>query len=490
MSQVLRSGRLRRTKKSVVRFISSLEDDRWIFGETIRVNMAHVLALQKAGAIGKDEAEKLLKALRGIAHEKVSFEKDEDKEDIHVVIEDRVGRKVGLETAGKLHTGKSRNDQVSAAIRMHLRQLLLHLSNELLELEAGIVSLAEKHTRSLFVGYTHLQPAQPVSFAHYLISVHDSFHRDSERMLETYDRVNRSPMGAGAIAGSSWKLDRKYTAQLLGFDRLVENSMDAVSGRDFLLEALSVLGLLASDISRFCQDLIYYSSQDVRLLEIPDSYASTSSIMPQKKNPDLLEVARARSAIVTSNAAAGFTLMHGLPTGYNLDFQELTPLVWRSLGTMEESIGILTGLVPHLKLSKKEQSVRDGLEFTTATEVANVLTRVLRKPYREAYKVVGRAVSLALDEKKTLKELDRKEWAKLLGTMPSNKFFASLDRASNLKEQLSLYRTIGSPNPIETQKTLARRRGQHIELTKNVKRRELEIGESRRLLDLQASALR
>ncbi len=486
MSQVLKSGRLRGTKKDVVRYISSLEDDHWIFKETVRVNMAHVLALEKIGTVNREEVQKLLGALRSIEREKIPFLKD--AEDIHVVIEEQVGKKVGPEIAGKLHTGKSRNDQVATAIRMRLRQWLLELSNELVQLETAILSLAKKHDKSLFVGYTHLQPAQPISFAHYLISVHDSFHRDSERILETYDRINRSPMGAAAIAGSSWRLDRKYTAQLLGFDGLVENSIDAVSGRDFLLETLSILGLLASDISRFCQDLVYYSSQDVGLLEIPDSYASTSSIMPQKKNPDPLEVARARAALVTGNVAAGFALMHGLPTGYNLDFQELTPLVWKSLATMEESIEILSGLVPHLKLSDALLS-KKGFELTTATEVANVITRVMGKPYRGAYKIVGQAVRLASEKKKTLGELDRNEWAKLLGTMPPNKFFLSLGETLDLKKHLSLYKTIGSPNPIETQKILARRRGQLVELTKDVKRRELEIGENARLLDREALRL-
>ncbi|HZD11948.1 MAG TPA: argininosuccinate lyase, partial [Candidatus Binatus sp.] len=379
----------------------SIDADHRIARETVLVNEVHVVVLARAKIITWVTARKLLRALASIEKKPPSRK---GVEDVHVLIEEYVTKKTGPVVGGQLHTGKSRNDQVATAIRMRLRNDTLDVGAELLNLQSKLLSLASKHTESIFMSYTHQQPAQPISLGNYLLSIADALSRDFERVLEAYSRINRSPLGAGAIAGSSYNLDRAYAAELLGFDGLVENSIDAVGSRDFLLETLALVSLVATDLARFAQDLISYSSADIGLLELPDEFTSTSSIMPQKKNPDPLEVVRARCAIAAGNSSTGLLLMHTLQTGYSLDYQELTPLVWKSIDTIQEAIRFLSRLVPSLKRGLPTTE-KDGFEFTLATELANTISREASIPYREAYRMVGEAVGLAIGQEKKLSEL-------------------------------------------------------------------------------------
>jgi len=446
MSSVLRGGRLGATRSEVVKFISSLYDDKRIAHATVLVNEAHVIALTKARAISKSDARRLLRALRELENRIPSRE---GVEDIHVIIEEYVTKHAGRDVGGRLHLAKSRNDQVVTAVRMVLRDELLDISNLLLALENTLLRLARKHLRSAFPGYTHLQPAQPISFAHYLLAIGDSFLRDNQRVLQTYRRVNKSPMGAGALAGSSFNLDRTLEAALLGFKGLIENTLDAVGSRDFALEALNVLSIIALDLSRVAQDLIFYSAADVGILNIPDGFTSTSSIMPQKKNPDPLEIIRARSAKVVGNSAAAATMVHALPSGYNLDFQEVTPLVWHSADTLKSCLRILAQLIPGLKLDEVTAQ-RDYLQYTAATEIANILVRDENIPFRTAHRSVGHAVKMTLKQKKTLSEWTRAEWERGLGLKLSKKTLASMTKTLDLVTHIGYYRTKGSPNPKQT----------------------------------------
>jgi argininosuccinate lyase len=406
MSSIFRGGRLAASRKDIIKFTSSIEDDKRIAHAAILVNEAHVIALAKANAISRGDAHRLLQILRSI-EKHIPFR--EDAEDIHVVIEEYVTKRAGRKVGGQLHLGKSRNDQVATSIRIALRDDMLEISNLLSLLEHRLLQLARKHVKSLFPGYTHLQPAQPITFAHYLLANGDSIHRDTQRVLETYKRINASPMGAAALAGTSVNLDRAFVARLLGFQGILENTLDAVGSRDFVLEALSVCSITALDVGRIAQDLIFYSSADVALIEIPDEFASTSSIMPQKKNPDSLELVRARSAHVIGNFSSAGTMIHALPSGYNLDFQELTPLLWQSVDILKSCLRILVELVPELKLRNSISDRRD-FQFTAATEVANALVRVGKLPFRSAHRAVGNAVKLALEQGKSLNDLSPKDW--------------------------------------------------------------------------------
>jgi len=267
MSSVLRGGRLSASRKDVVNFISSIEEDKRIAPATILVNQAHIIALAKARAISRVDALRLLRTLRS-AEKHIPNRRG--VEDIHVLVEEYVTKRAGSKVGGQLHLGKSRNDQVVTAVRIALRQDMLEISRALIALEGELLQLARKHTQSLFPGYTHLQPAQPITFAHYLLAIGDSLLRDNQRIAEAYRRVNKSPMGAAALAGTSVNLDRALVARLLGFEGIIENSLDAVGTRDFVLEVLGVCAITALDISRIAQDMIFYSSADAGLIDIPE----------------------------------------------------------------------------------------------------------------------------------------------------------------------------------------------------------------------------
>ena len=482
MSSLFTGGRLSRPNPRLVSFTSSLESDARIAEATVQVNEAHVLALEKIGVLSRNEAKKTLASLRRLEKHPPSRR---GVEDVHLLIEEEVRRQVGAQIGGKLHTGKSRNDQVATAIRMVLREELIGLTDAVLDMEVSLLRMARKNTASLFVGYTHLQPAQPVTFAHYLLAQIDPLLRDVERLIESLHRINLSPMGAGALAGSSFRLDRDLVARLLGFSGIVENSLDAVGSRDFVLEVLGVCSILASDLARICQDLIFYSSADVGLIELPDQFASTSSIMPQKKNPDVFEVIRARCARVAGNFTTAVTTLHALPTGYNLDYQELTPLLWNTLDTLKPCVEILSKLVGKLRLSRS--SFEPHVELTAATEVANVLVRSSGIPFRQAHQAVGRAVRLALSRNTGFQGLTREDWNGIIPNLPAVAL-RNITRATNLDLHIQAYKTKGSPNPKETSQLIGRREDQVKELSAETKQFASKINRS--LTELHRTAYR
>ena len=456
MPSIFSGGRLTASRKDVVNFTSSVEDDKRIAQATVLVNEAHVIALAKAKAIDRGDARRLFRILRTIERH---VPHREGAEDVHVIIEEYVTKRAGRKIGEQLHLGKSRNDQVATAIRMVLRDDMLEISNLLILLEHRLLKLARKHVKSLFPGYTHLQPAQPLTFAHYLLATGDSILRDIQRIHEAYERINASPMGAAALAGTSVNLDRDFIARLLGFQGIIENTLDAVGSRDFVLEALNVCSITALDLGRMARDFIFYSSADVALIELPDEFGSTSSIMPQKKNPDPLELVRARSAHVVGNSSAAATMVHALPSGYNLDFQELTQLLWQSVDILKSCLRILVEIVPALELKKSIED-RRGFQFTAATEVANALVRVGKLPFRSAHRAVGKAVKLALEQGKALSDLTPEDWKSVLGDAPNKRTLGAIAEMLDLNRQIQTYRTRGSPNPIQTQKMIRERERQ------------------------------
>ncbi len=478
MSALLKGGRLKATRPDVVDFISSLEADKRIALSTVLVNEAHVVALEKCGAINKPVARKILRALRTLERHDFTHRRAED---VHVLIEESVTRRTGENVGGLLHLGKSRNDQVVTAIRMTLRSEMLGLARIMLMFEQSLLQLARMYVTSVFPGYTHLQPAQPISFGHYLIANCFSFIRDSERLLEAYARVNLSPMGAAALAGTSFPLDRALIARLLGFDGTVEASLDAVGGRDFALESLAIFALIATDLSRMSSDMLFYSSSEVGLVRIPDEFASTSSIMPQKKNLDPLELIRAKSGRVAANFYTALILMHGLTSGYNLDYQELTPLLWRSIDELNSCLEVLAALLPGIKPAKGI-AARAYLQFTAATEIANLLVRAENMSFRTAHQKVGSLVKTAIGQGKSLHDVGQADWEKALGVRLNSKTFKTIARTLDLDTHINTYRTAGSPNPRETRSLIAHAQRRCRELARAHLRKTEKLEASRRLL--------
>ena len=396
MSKLLRGGRLSPVREDVAKFTSSMKDDARIAQAVVDINKAHVVMLAEQKILKKSDAAKLLQALTKFS----TTDLDASAEDVHMAMEEAVLKEAGEEAGGNLHIAKSRNDQVATAIRMQLRNELLSLMRAVSHVQDHLMEVAEAHVDTVILEYTHLQPAQPVTFAHYLLSQYSALQRDLERLQSAYAHVNVCPLGAGALATTSFPINRDRPAELLGFDGLAENSVDAVGSRDFVTETLSVLTLIAVNLSRFAEDLIVWSSPDFGVVELPDEFASTSSIMPQKKNPEVLEVIRARASHVLGDFVASVATVKSLPSTYNLDFQEITPKLWASMKNVHASLDMFHKLLPKLKVSA-DISGKANASFVAATELANVLVREYDVPFRTAHKVIGAFVKTMIEAKLT-----------------------------------------------------------------------------------------
>ncbi len=363
---------------------------------------------------------------------------------------------------------------------MELRQNLLELMNSVIKLQETFTKVAEKHVRTVVPGYTHLHPAQPVTFAHYLLSYLDLLERDMHRLMESYQRVNMCPMGAGALATSSFPIDRDRVAELLGFSEVLENSIDAVSSRDFILETMALLTIIAINVSRFVEDLILWSSPDFGILALPDRFSFTSSIMPQKKNPDVLEVIRAKMSHILGNFLTSATTMKALPSSYNMDFQEITPRLWESLENVKSSLNILSKLVANLKVFKNVFS-KPFLSFSTSTELANTLVRKYKVPFRTAHKIVGSLIRKLTEEKLTLYDVT----PELLQKVIQDSFRLSLSiNAKDVRESIDPLKFIeshkarGGPSPKEVKRMLKVRKQWTTLSQSNLLKKKLELDES------------
>jgi len=396
MSKILHGGRIGSLRKDVVQFTSSIKDDVKLAKAVVDINKAHVVMLTEQKIITQADGAKLLAALTKHANMKL----DAASEDVHMAVEEAVLKEVEWETGGNLHIAKSRNDQVATAIRMALRQNLLNLMASVVQMQESIAETAEANMETVILAYTHLQAAQPVTFAHYLLSHFDALERDLQRLQEAYARVNLSPMGAGALATTSFPINRERVAELLGFNGIVENSIDAVGSRDFILETTASLTLIAVNLSRLAEDWIVWSSPDFGVIELPDEFASTSSIMPQKKNPEVLEVIRARASHVLGDFVAVAAALKSLPSTYNLDFQEITPKLWATIENVNAALGMFAELIPNVKVTA-DVSSKALASFAAATELANMLVRKYHVPFRSAHKIVGTLVKQLIESKQT-----------------------------------------------------------------------------------------
>jgi argininosuccinate lyase len=479
MSKILHGGRIGSLRKDVAKFTSSIKDDAKLSKAVIAINKAHVIMLAEQKIIKQADGAKLLAALNKHADVKL----DVSSEDVHMAVEEAVLKEVGWETGGNLHVAKSRNDQVATAIRMALRQSLLSLMTSVVQMQESLAKTAEKHVKTVILAYTHLQPAQPVTFAHYLLSYFDALERDLQRLQETYARVNLCPMGAGALATTSFPINRERVAELLGFNDIVENSIDAVGSRDFILETTAALTLIAVNLSRLAEDLIVWSSPDFGVIELPDDFASTSSIMPQKKNPEVLEVIRARASHVLGDFVASAAVLKSLPSTYNLDFQEITPKLWTATENVNSALDIFAKLIPNLKVSA-DVSSRASASFAAATELANMLVRKYHVPFRTAHKIVGSLVKRLIEAKQTFlnatPELPQKiaqEAGDIKLVVKAEDITASIDALKIVET----YKVTGGPAPAEVKRALTVRKKRLVLAKSNVSKliQKLDEAESK-----------
>ena len=454
-SPLSRSGRFTSGPgEDVAKFTESISFDRRLWRHDLLGSIAHATMLGNIGVLSKAESKRIVKVLEaiGVDIEEGRFEWNESLEDVHMNIEAELTRR---EPAGaKLHTGRSRNDQVALDMRMWLRDEMVELEVEISSLQRSLVELGVKNDKVILPGYTHLQRAQPVYFAHHLLAYVEMFARDHERLLDAFSRVNVCPLGSGALAGSTLPLDRKQVAKFLGFEDskgrpvISQNSMDAVSDRDFAVEFCFIASMTGVHLSRLAEDLILWSSSEFDYIRISDEYTTGSSLMPQKKNPDIAEIARGKSGRLIGNLVSLLTLLKGLPMAYNRDLQEDKERLFDSVDTIRTTVRLMSSMLSNISVKVKscEDAACDpGL---LATDLADYL--VNRKvAFREAHHIVGALVALAEKLKKPLNLLTLKDMQSV-----SKKFKDDALEVFNLKKALDKRIITGSPSSKEVKKQL------------------------------------
>ncbi len=405
--QALWSGRFKEPLSAIaLNFSSSIDLDKRLYQEDIAGSIAHVEMLAAARILTAVEARRIRTALKAIQKEIETgkFQLTGEYEDVHLAIEQRLIQKVGP-LGGKLHTGRSRNDQIALDERLYLRTAGKEIARLIVQLQRVLLYKAEKYFGTLMPGYTHLQRAQPVMVSHHLLAYVSMFERDYERLHDCLRRLNKSPLGAAALAGTSFPIDRQKVAKKLHFDGIIENSIDAVSDRDYLVEFLSVCSIIMMHLSRFAEELVLWTTKEFGFAQISDAYTTGSSIMPQKKNPDMAELVRGKTGRVYGSLLNLLTTLKALPLAYNRDLQEDKPPMFEAVNTTRQSLFIFSHILVHTTFDKKHMEEELQNDFLTATEIADYLVRK-GLPFREAHAITGRIVSYCIDHRMYLGNLD------------------------------------------------------------------------------------
>ena len=396
--------------KKVEEFLESISFDKRLYKYDIQGSITHAKMLAKCKIIADSEGKKIVKALKEIEKEIKTgkFEFYPSLEDIHTHIEKKLIEKIGA-IGAKLHTARSRNDQVSLDMRLFLRDEIKEIAKLIRSLQKSILKVAEKNIDAIMPGYTHLQHAQPILFSHWIMAYFSMFNRDWERLLNTFGRVNISPLGAAALAGTSHPIDREYTARLLGFSKVAPSSMDAVSDRDFIIEFLADASLIMMHLSRLSEELILFSSKEFGFIELSDDFTTGSSIMPQKKNPDVCELIRGKTGRVYGNLMSLLTTMKSLPLAYNRDMQEDKVPLFDTVDTLKGSLSLSAQMLDTMKVNKKRMLASLEGDFSMATDLADYLVKK-GMPFRKAHQIVSELVKETIKKKKDLTALTLKDF--------------------------------------------------------------------------------
>lgn len=432
-------------------FNSSIKFDHKMYKHDIKGSMAHAKMLSKQGIIGQDDKEKILKGLEEILEdiESGNLKLDPNAEDIHMFVEAELTKRIG-QSGKKLHTARSRNDQVALDIKMYLKDAILEIQKELKELIATFVEKAEENTKTIMPGYTHLQRAQPVTFGHHLMAYVEMFLRDEERLSQTYNRMDVSPIGSCALAGTTYNLDREYEAKELGFASVTNNSLDGVSDRDYVIELLSDISMIMMHLSRISEEIVMWSSWEFKFVELDDAFATGSSIMPQKKNPDITELIRGKTGRVYGDLMAMLTVMKGTPLAYNKDMQEDKEAIFDALDTVNLCITTLNPLVKTMTVLKDNMKKAAAKGFINATDCADYLVEK-GIPFRDAYKITGSLVKYCIKNDTTLENLKLEEFKEY-----SDKFEEDVYEAIDLSNCVNKRNVVGGPAAEQVMKQIER----------------------------------
>ena len=434
----------------VYNFNASITYDQKFYKQDILGSIAHVTMLAKQGILTDDERQQIVDGLQGILKdiENGTLKITMEHEDIHTFVEANLIERIG-DAGKKLHTGRSRNDQVALDMKLYIRDEIVAI-NDLLKAQMEVIHRIMKENIDTFMpGFTHLQKAQPVTLAHHFGAYFEMFRRDRSRLRDIYDRMNYCPLGAGALAGTTYPLDREYTASLLQFDGPTLNSMDSVSDRDYLIELLSAMSTIMMHLSRFCEEIILWNSNEYRFVEIDDSYSTGSSIMPQKKNPDIAELVRGKTGRVYGALISMLTTMKGIPLAYNKDMQEDKELTFDAIDTVKGCLALFTGMIDTMKFNKDNMAASAKNGFTNATDAADYLVNH-GVPFRDAHGIIGQLVLLCIDKGISLDELPLEEYQKI-----SPVFQDDIYEAIAMKTCVEKRNTIGAPGEAAMNQVIA-----------------------------------
>jgi len=465
------------------RFHTSVVEDLRMFEEDINGTEAHDIMLYEQGIIPEESLTEILSALEGMREKwrRGEVRIGAEFEDVHEYIETKVIKEIGIETGGMIHTGRSRNDQVMVDMKMVTRDELLEIANVVLNLIDALLEKAEENVDTIMLLYTHGQHAQVGTFAHYLVNYAEALLRDFNRIMECLDRVNLNPLGAGPIGGTSININRERTTRLLGFDGIQENSIDATSGRDWAVETASICAILMGNLSRASADLLEWSSPEFNYIEVADEYSSSSSIMPQKKNPSTLELIRGKSSEVYGAMNELLTMVKGVPTGYYQDLQQTKIPLWRLFDTTKTSLEVFTGVVETLKIHKQVMADTAENSFVYAVELAEMLVNEASLSFREAYQVTANLVNKKIDESQTIRNINTKEVEDQVAELFDKRIEIDAKLLESVTEPMEcLKRRVsgGSPNPDLVKEVIKTRRAKLDNYWGILKDRETEISEA------------
>jgi len=443
----------KKTSHLVDDFHSSISFDKRLYKYDIQGSIAHAKMLGKTGIITSEESERIVQGLKEVLDDiesgKVEF--SVEAEDIHMNVEQLLTEKIGP-LGKKLHTGRSRNDQVALDMRMYVKAETLEVTRLLRELQKTLLELAEENTETVMPGYTHLQRAQPVTLAHHLMAYFMMFDRDVDRLRDCYRRTDVMPLGAGALAGTTFPLDRHYVAGELGFAAITENSLDAVSDRDFAVEFTSAAAIIMMHLSRFCEEIILWSSAEFGFIELDDSYSTGSSMMPQKKNPDVAELVRGKSGRVFGSLQGLLTMLKGLPLAYNKDMQEDKELLFDAVDTVKKCLLVFRPMLSTMQVRENVMRKAAAGGFTNATDLADYLVKK-GLPFREAHEVAGKIVRHCVEKEKDLEGLTLEEYREFSPVFKEDVYdFISTERCVAAR---NIY---GGPAPETVREAIARHR--------------------------------
>ena len=443
------------TDAFVERFTASVGFDWRLYQQDINGSIAHATMLEKVGVLNATEKTQIIEGLEEIRAEinAGNFKWSVQLEDVHMNIEAALTKKIGI-TGKKLHTGRSRNDQVATDIRLYVRDQIDLIAAELKRLQSGILELAEREADTIMPGFTHLQTAQPVTFGHHLLAWYEMLVRDAGRLADCRARLNQSPLGAAALAGTTYPIDRELTAQLLGFDKPTANSLDSVSDRDFAIEFCAFASILLTHLSRASEELVLWTSAQFNFIDMPDRFCTGSSIMPQKKNPDVPELVRGKTGRVNGHLVALLTLMKSQPLAYNKDNQEDKEPLFDAVDTVKDCLRAFADMVPAIRSRKDSMYEAARRGFSTATDLADYLVRK-GMPFRDAHEVVGKSVAYGIETSQDLSEMSLNELQQFSDTIGEDVF-----EVLTLEGSVAARDHIGGTAPAQVKAAIARAREQ------------------------------